>query len=204
MANEEHVARLKQGVGTWNAWRRETLRFVRTCAGRTCSGYAFRSVSRCSLEQAELPVQARANHDEVVVVAAAVEPQPDLVAENQCAGVAHPNDAVRPKRASAVGPIKVDVQALNLGGQVVGEGILKTAPHRVADVVLVAAERAKVVGWAQGRDECGSLAGRREVRVNRQNGRAICQATKSSVKKAVWALKRVWGRRGTRDAGPRK
>jgi hypothetical protein len=24
MANEEHVARLKQGVETWNAWRRET------------------------------------------------------------------------------------------------------------------------------------------------------------------------------------
>src|SRR3954451_22766068 len=143
MADEKHVARLKRGVGAWNAWRRETLRFVRTCArricaGRTCSGYAFRSVSRCSLEQAELPVQARANHDEVVVVAAAVEPQPDLVAENQCASIAHPNDAVRPKRASAVGPIKVDVQALNLGGQVVGEGILKTAPHRVADVVLVA------------------------------------------------------------------
>ena len=24
MANEEHVARLKQGVDAWNAWRRET------------------------------------------------------------------------------------------------------------------------------------------------------------------------------------
>ena len=29
-------------------------------------------------------------------------------------------------------------------------------------------------------------------------------ASWSSVKKAVWALRRVWGRRGTRDAGPRE
>jgi hypothetical protein len=29
-------------------------------------------------------------------------------------------------------------------------------------------------------------------------------ASLSSVKKAVWALKRVWGRRGTRHAGPRE
>src|SRR5262249_888940 len=35
MANDEHVAMLKQGVAAWNAWRRENPTSVRTSAERT-------------------------------------------------------------------------------------------------------------------------------------------------------------------------
>jgi hypothetical protein len=39
MANEEHVARLKQGVDAWNAWGvAKPPMHVRTYTGRTCAG----------------------------------------------------------------------------------------------------------------------------------------------------------------------
>ena len=33
MANEEHVAKLKEGVTAWNAWRRENPEVSLTCVG---------------------------------------------------------------------------------------------------------------------------------------------------------------------------
>ena len=51
MANEEHLALLKQGVVVWNQWRREHSSIQPTLSGANLSGGNFREVD---LREADL------------------------------------------------------------------------------------------------------------------------------------------------------
>jgi uncharacterized protein YjbI with pentapeptide repeats len=51
MANEEHVARLKQGVATWNAWRKENPDIVPNLSEANLTG---EDLSEANLRKANL------------------------------------------------------------------------------------------------------------------------------------------------------
>src|SRR5215207_3832873 len=88
-------------------------------------------------EAAELEVEARSDHGEVVLVAAIVAEGRELAVDHGSAGVADAHHVAAPKAVVVAVLIEADEQAFDLEGQVVGEGVLKTAAHRKAEVVIV-------------------------------------------------------------------
>src|SRR3954453_6708282 len=109
-------------------------------------GLTFLSDQRLVLEAegaAELPVQARADHREVIAIATAVAEANELVVNHRSAGVRHADHVTAPEGAIGVTvTIKADVQTFDLRGHVVEaqeaarEGVLDAAAHREPEVII--------------------------------------------------------------------
>src|SRR4051794_17037447 len=134
------------------------------------------------LEAGELVVQASADHAEVVAVAAVVAKADKLAVEHRRAGVGHADHVAASEEAVVIVAmtVEVDVQAFDLDGQVVGEGVLDAAAHRISDVIVVAivAEEAEARGGR--RDEAAregsARSGNVVVEARADEGRAVRDA----------------------------
>src|SRR3954467_11052012 len=144
-------------------------------------GLRFRRTTSV-LEAGELVVQASADHAEVVAVAAVVAKADKLAVEHRRAGVGHADHVAASEEAVVIVAmtVEVDVQAFDLDGQVVGEGVLDAAADRISDVIVVAivAEEAEAVGGP--RDEApregSARSGNVVVEASADEGRAVRDA----------------------------
>ena len=85
------------------------------------------------LVAAELVVQADASHEELAAVVAAA----DGAATDRCTIIRYADDVVG--KGAAVVAVEVDPEGLELGGQVIGEGVLDTRAEHPTDIIAVIA-----------------------------------------------------------------
>src|SRR3954467_9884482 len=92
---------------------------------------------RCSPDDAY--VQSSPDHAKAEAVAAIVKAQAKLVGGDSRACVGHAHHRAAKGAVVVAVAIKLDVEAFDLGRQIVGEGILDAAANRPTPVVVVVA-----------------------------------------------------------------
>src|SRR5215207_1109388 len=88
-------------------------------------------------EAAKLPVQASPDHGKLVAIATVVEVEAELIGGHGSTVVRHAYHVASEEAVVLPVVLEIDVQAFDLQGQVVGEGILDAAAHRPTPVVVI-------------------------------------------------------------------